>query len=170
MVNSAVLAEGRYLRFLIKDGYEFVERINCTGIVAIIAVTSDQKIILVEQFRKPLKKNVIELPAGLVSDSESARGETLESAAYRELLEETGYQASHFEKIDVWPTSSGMTSESVTIFRAKDLVRVSAGGGDAEENITVHVIALDKISQWLDEMKRKGKMIDPKIYGALYLI
>ena len=59
-----VLKEGKYLRLVKVDGYEFVERTNCRGVVAIIAVTGDERLVLTEQFRLPVGRVVIDLPAG----------------------------------------------------------------------------------------------------------
>ncbi|MBI3557007.1 MAG: NUDIX hydrolase [Deltaproteobacteria bacterium] len=108
-MKKEVLASGKYLSLVKRDGYEMVERINCTGVVVIIPVTDDGQIIFVEQFRPPIQMKSIELPAGLVSDTESAQGESMVDAAMRELEEETGFRAARFEEIGVWPTTSGMS-------------------------------------------------------------
>ena len=90
--EARVIMEGKFIRYLKKDGWEYVERPNCSGVVIILAVTDDNTLLFTEQYRIPLGKPVIEFPAGLVGDTED-RHETLEVAALRELLEETGYQA-----------------------------------------------------------------------------
>lgn len=168
--SKEVIAKGKFLSLVKSNGYEMVERINCSGVVVVIPVTDDRKLVLVEQFRPPLAKKCIELPAGLVSDTESAQGESMSDAAMRELEEETGYRATTLEEVDRWATSSGMSSETVTVFRAHGLKKVGAGGGEEDENITVHVVDLRDVKQWLSTMGRGGYMIDPKIYAALYLI
>ena len=66
--------------------WESVERVNCSGIVGMVPLTDDGDVILIKQFRPPVNGYVIELPAGLCDI-----GETLEDAARRELIEETGY-------------------------------------------------------------------------------
>ena len=167
-MTKEVLATGKYLSLVCIDGYEMVERVNCTGVVVILPITEDGKIIFVEQFRPPIQKKTIELPAGLVSDLESAQGESMVDAARRELEEETGYRAATFEQIGVWPTTSGMSSETVTVFRARGLTRVGDGGGDEQEDITVHTVPLADVKPWLEKMSRAGFMIDPKIYAGLY--
>lgn len=169
-MSVETVAEGKYLRFIRRDGYELIERINCTGVVVIIAVTEALELVLVEQFRPALGRSVLELPAGLVSDVESVRGESLESAAFRELDEETGFTAQRLEHVGEWPTSSGMTSETVTVFKAIGISRTGSGGGDETENITVHVIGLREIDSWLRTMIARGIMVDAKVYAALYLI
>ena len=95
--SPEVLYEGRFLTFKRKGTWEYVERRAVTGAVAILAITENQEIILVEQFRPPVGCQVIELPAGLAGDIKSEEQETLAQAAARELLEETGYEAKRLE-------------------------------------------------------------------------
>src|SRR5271154_1531774 len=94
-----IITSGKYVNLSTRRGWEFVERKNISGIVAIIAVTDERKLLLVEQYRPPMDKNVIELPAGLAGDARENQGEELERAARRELLEETGYEAREMERL-----------------------------------------------------------------------
>ncbi len=169
-MKKEVLASGKYLSLVTLDGYEMVERINCTGVVVILPITDDGRIIFVEQFRPPIQKKSIELPAGLVSDMDSSKGESMVAAAQRELEEETGYRAAVLEEIGVWPTTSGMSSETVTVFRARGLSRIGDGGGDESENITVHSVPLREVKGWLKNKSDAGYAIDPKIYAGLYWV
>src|SRR5215217_1288754 len=89
------IAEGKRVRLVRRGDWEFVTRKKSSGIVAIVAVTDDYKLVLVEQYRPPVAKSVIELPAGLAGDEAGHEQEDLLTAARRELLEETGYEASH---------------------------------------------------------------------------
>ncbi len=164
--DPVTLHHGRYIKLVEADGWEYVERHH--PVVVAIAVTPRNELLLVEQFRVPVGKSVIELPAGLVGDE--AEGESLELAARRELEEETGWRAGRLTPLLQCPTSAGLTSETVKIFRAHELVRVGEGGGDGNEQIIVHAVALKDIDQWLLERDREGKAIDPKIYAALYWI
>ncbi len=159
---------GKFLSLLEIDSWEYAERINSQGVVVIVAATDEQDIVLVEQFRTPVNAKVIELPAGLIGDIAEFRNETLFAAARRELHEETGFEASHWEHILNCPASAGMSSETLSIVRARGLKRTADGGGDSSENITVHVIALAEVEQWLQQQLSSGKLIDPKIYSALY--
>src|SRR5512142_3214140 len=95
--DRQTIAEGKYLRFVKRGRWEYVERTQVSGIVGVLAVTDDNKLILVEQYRPPLQNPVIELPAGLAGDTPGTAGEALAIAARRELLEETGYEASGME-------------------------------------------------------------------------
>lgn len=164
------LFQGKFLKLLYYKGWEFVKRSDCTGIVVIAAMTDDRKVIFVEQYRVPLAKNVVELPAGLVGDLYASRKESMASAAKRELLEETGYKAGRMEFVIEGPVSSGMSSQQIAFYRASSLEKVSQGGGDETENITVHAVPLKKAPQWLKQMQRKGRLVDPKVFAGLYFL
>jgi len=163
-----VMAEGRYTRLVKRDGWEYVERVNTSGIVLIVAVTPGGDLLLVEQHRPPLGARVIELPAGLAGDLPGQRDEPLVEAARRELVEETGYDAGSFEEVTAGPLSAGLTTEVVTVFVARELRQVSEGGGDDSEDIVVHEIPLDGCEAWLEARRRAGVMVDPKVYMALW--
>ncbi len=165
-----IISEGRFIRFLSEGGWEYVERNNCNGIVVIVALTADDKVLFTEQYRLPVKTRAIEFPAGLVNDGLSKTRESLESAARRELLEETGYEAQEIKKLIKGPISSGLTSETITFLMAKRLKKVSAGGGDDTESIKVHEVPLTSTEKWLKNMEKKGCVVDPKIYAGLYFL
>ena len=104
MSERNVVAAGKHLRLVSVDGWEFAERTTCSGVVAIIAVTDDGKLILTEQFRPPVARRVIDLPAGLAGDISGQEHEPLERAARRALQEETGYDAEEFKFLMPCPT------------------------------------------------------------------
>ena len=164
--ETATRYEGRYLGLLEQEGWEYATRTNATGVVVIVAVTTNEEVVLVEQHRVPVANRVIELPAGLVGDQEA--GESLESAAERELFEETGYCAARLRVLTCCPSSAGMSDEEITFFLAEDCVRQGAGGGDASEDITVHTVPLRDIDRWLAGIQSRGLAFDPKIYAGLY--
>jgi ADP-ribose pyrophosphatase len=164
-----VMAAGKYLRLVKRGHWEFADRHTCTGAVAIVAITDECRLLLVEQFRIPLMKSVLELPAGLVGDTAGEEHEELATAARRELFEETGYEAREMRWLVSGPSSAGLTSEVVDFFLATGLVQVPAGGGDHHENIIVHEVPLDGIRRWLDQRAAAGILIDPKVYSGLYL-
>ena len=165
-----ILHKGKYLDLIREDNWEYVRRNNCNGIVIIVPMTRDHKIILVEQFRRPVEAHVIEWPAGLVNDQGPHGSETLEAAARRELLEETGYEAGQMAPLVEGPVSSGLSREIVTFFQALDVEKKSDGGGDATEAIIVHEVPLKEADLWLYEMEKKGRMVDPKVYIGLYFL
>ena len=158
-------AQGKYLRLLREDGWEYVDRVGVTGIVAMIPITDDSKIVLIEQFRAPVGKRVVEIPAGLVGDQPGSETPTL--AAKRELLEETGYKARRMKKVTEGPPSAGLSTEVVTFYLATGLTKVEDGGGDGSEDIEIHEVPLDDVDNWL-KRRAKGRYIDPKVYTGLY--
>lgn len=168
MPKSSVktLYAGRYLVLNERDDWEFVARHH--PVAAIIAWTPSDELLLVEQFRKPIEKRTIEIPAGLIGDVVGTEQESMLDAAGRELEEETGWRATTLREGMTVPTSAGLSSEYVIFVWAKDLVQVGPGGGDASEDITVHQVARTDIDAWLDDRYRQGYAIDPKIYAALY--
>jgi len=169
-MSQTTLYTGKFLA-LIKEGHwEYAHRTQASGAAIIVAVTNDQKLLLVEQYRIPLHARTIELPAGIIGDTADSDGERKDAAARRELLEETGYHAGHIEELTQGPASSGLASEIVTLFRATHLRRVGAGGGIGHEEIVVHEIPLEEVHQWLESRAAKGTLVDPKVYAGLYFL
>jgi ADP-ribose pyrophosphatase len=167
--NDQILYDGKFLRVLRRGDWEFVSRRNVTGIVGIIAVTSDGKLLLVEQYRPPLAKNVIEIPAGLAGDVAGSEHEALEAAARRELLEETGYEAQHLHEVAQGASSAGLCDEMITLFVAHNLMRKHENArGDGSENITLHEIPLDQVQSWIAQRIAQGAQVDLKVYAALH--
>lgn len=166
--STTVLFEGHFLRLKKEGRWEYVERCKTSGIVAILPVTDNNELILVEQFRVPVNQRVIEIPAGLAGDIEGSENEDLAEAARRELLEETGYEAQTMDYLTEGPPSAGLSTEIVTFFRARGLRKVSAGGGDGSENIQVHVVPLAELDSWIATKRKEGCLIDYKIYVTLY--
>jgi ADP-ribose pyrophosphatase len=167
---STILHAGKFLA-LIKEGrWEYVDRVNATGAALIVAVTAERKILLVEQYRIPVRARTIELPAGIVGDEPGRANESDAQAAACELLEETGYTAGRIEPVTTGPACSGITSERVTLFRASDLRRAGTGGGVAREDILVHEVPLASVAGWLETKTKAGILIDPKVYAGLYFV
>lgn len=163
-----VVWEGKFLRMVTQGRWEYVQRTNITGIVGIIAVTDDNKLILVEQYRTPVGKQVIELPAGLVGDVPGQESEAMEVAAHRELEEETGYQAQRLEEVFSGVASAGLSSERMTFFLATGLKKVGDGGGDHTEDIIVHEVPVDEVLQWVTDCQKEGMEVDLKVISALH--
>jgi ADP-ribose pyrophosphatase len=167
--QSRVIAQGRFLTFVDDGGWEYVTRPNVTGIVVIVAMTTERKLVLVEQYRAPVHKRVIELPAGLVGDIEGQRDESLATAAARELEEETGYRAHEMVRLFEGPIAVGVSDEVVAFFHAQGLTRVGDGGGDDTEDILVHEVTLAELMSFLTARSNAGLGIDPKIFAGLFL-
>jgi ADP-ribose pyrophosphatase len=168
MVEDRELARGRFLRFVVRDGWEFADRIGITGIVGIVAVTDDAKLVLVEQHRPPVGARVIELPAGLVGDEAGTEQEDLVTGARRELREETGYEAARCEVLARGPTSPGTTSEIIALLLATGLTRVGPGGGHGGESLTVHEVPLGRAEEWFTAREAEGILVDVKVYAGLW--
>ena len=163
------LYEGDWLRLVRIDHWESCERTHGQGMaVIVIAVTPDDEVLFVEQFRVPLGSRTIEMPAGLVGDDHAQ--DTLEDAARRELIEETGWSPGKVEVLLVGPTSSGMSNERIAFVRARDLTKVGEGGGVDNENITVHTVPRSEAPRWLMQKHAEGFELDLKLWAGLWMI
>jgi ADP-ribose pyrophosphatase len=164
------LYDGHWLRLLRRGRWEYVERSHSdSGLVVIIAATTpDDHVLFVEQFRAPLDARTIEMPAGLVGDTDAA--DTVEAAAGRELVEETGWRAEHVEVLLTGPASAGISSERVAFARATGLHRVGPGGGVGHEQIEVHEVPVADAPAWLMRKGDEGYELDLKLWAGLWLL
>lgn len=166
---STIVYEGKYLRMCIQGRWEYVERTHAQGLATIIiAVTPEDRVLFVEQYRIPLQAPTIEMPAGLVGDIDA--GESIELSAIRELEEETGWTAERAEVLMTGPTSSGMSNEKIAFVRATGLRKVGAGGGDGTEDITVHEVPRTEAAAWLVRKMAEGYQMDAKLWAGLWMI
>lgn len=170
MTDAENLCSGDWLRLMRKGRWEYAERTNPGGGVMIVAVTPDDKVLFVEQFRPALDCRTIEMPAGLVGDASEFADEDAVAAASRELEEETGFRAAHIDFLMAGATSSGMSNEIMAFVLARDLSRIHAGGGDEHEDIVVHEIDRRQAPRWLIQQMQDGLSIDPKIFAGLYFL
>src|SRR5699024_4069700 len=133
-----------------------------TGAVAIIAITDDDKIIFVEQYRKPLERSLIEIPAGKLEPNEQA-----EITALRELEEETGYTTKKLDYITSIYTSPGFADEIMHIYYTNSITRVENPAElDDDEFVKVHYLTFDEAEQLILE----HKIYDAKtVYALMYL-
>ena len=156
--------EGRFITVKQQGTWEYVSRsrgIHAAVILAIDDAADGRHVILVEQYRVPLKVQCLELPAGLVGDDSA--DEAVEIAAERELEEETGYRASHWRVVGEFYSSPGMVSESFTLLVATGLTKVSDGGGVDSEDIIVHRVPLDRIADFVAAKRAEGCGIDVRV-------
>lgn len=165
---SSSLVTGEFLELIREGHWEYARRTNSPGAVVLVPVTSEGCLVLIEQYRIPVHARVIELPAGLVGDEHDDAEETVEDAARRELLEETGFHAWDLRELTSGPPSAGMASEIVTFLLATRLERTGAGGGVHTEQITVHTVPLPRVVRWLEERRDEGVLIDPKVFAGLF--
>ena len=157
-----IMWQGRFVVAKKRGRWEYVSRARNIRAAVILAV-DDGHVLLVEQFRVPLGRVCIELPAGLIGDDEDAEGEAAEIAGGRELEEETGYRAARIDNIGEFFSSPGMVTESFTLLRASGLEKVSEGGGLPGEDITVHRVPLDGLEAFLAERRAQGDAIDVRL-------
>ncbi|MBF7017060.1 NUDIX domain-containing protein [Staphylococcus durrellii] len=131
------------------------------GAVAVCALTSENKIVLVEQFRKPLDNTMLEIPAGKLEI-----GEEREEAAKRELEEETGYKAKELTLITDMYGSPGFTNEKISIYLATELLK-GEKQLDEDEFIELHELSINKAQEKL----KNNEINDAKTIIALqYLL
>ncbi len=151
--------------------WESVERVNSHGAAIIIAkLQPSNRLILVEQYRPPVNNYVLEFPAGLIDQGESAL-----ASALRELKEETGYIAKEKENSTSMPlySSPGVTGETIT-FIELEVDEVNHGEVIQElepsEDLTVHLIPIDELQQFLEEKSANNIAIDAKLYAYSYAL
>jgi ADP-ribose pyrophosphatase len=164
------LYKGKWLSLRKRGRWEYAERNNPGGAVIILAVTPQDKVLFVEQYRVAIQQKTIEMPAGLVGDLVDLTDEGPLLAAQRELEEETGYRCRRIEFVHRGPSSSGMSTEMITFARARDLEKVGPGGGDENENIVVHEVPRTEAGAWLFARAADGYSIDPKLFAGLWFI
>lgn len=159
-----IMWEGRFITAKRRGKWEYVGRargIHAAVILAIEEAADGRHLLLVDQYRVPLGRRCIELPAGLVGDHDA--GEEAMLAATRELEEETGYRPGRMEALGEFYSSPGMVSESFTLFRAHDLVKTGKGGGVDGEDIRVHRVPLAGLSDQVAAWRKEGFAIDVKL-------
>lgn len=137
------------------------ELIKHPGAVAVIALTDEGKLVVVEQYRKPMEKSMVEIPAGKLEPNESP-----EACALRELEEETGYTTEKLEIITSFYTSPGFADEIVHLYFTDQLKQmVERPDGDEDEFVELLELSLEEA----EEMERQERIHDAKTaYALLY--
>lgn len=159
---EVVLWSGKWIEARRRGKWEYVSRARGIRAAVIVPLDGDH-VILVEQFRVPLGRRCIELPAGLIGDDAGSEGEDPLAAAKRELVEETGYAAAIWRDGGEYFSSPGMTSESFTLLLASGLEQVGPGGGIEGEDIIVHRVKLADLPQRIAQFREAGLAIDVKL-------
>jgi ADP-ribose pyrophosphatase len=160
--------QGKYLEVHREGNWEYAARKGNMGAAVILALTDAAEIVLVEQYRVPHGARTIELPAGLIGDV--GGDDTAIAAAARELHEETGFEAAHWQDFGVFATSPGMSSESFTLFKATGLARTGPGGGVDDEDIIVHVVPVATLAEFIAAQRGQGLIIDCRLAVAMGLV
>ena len=151
---------GRFVVAKRRGRWEYAGRARNIHAAVILALDAGH-VLLVEQYRVPLGKVCLELPAGLIGDE--TEGEDALASARRELAEETGYRAAQWENLGEFYSSPGMVSESFTLVKATGLTKVSEGGGTEHEDINVHRVPIARISETIAEHRARGHAIDVRL-------
>lgn len=152
-ISSKRIYEGKVINLKVDDvelpnGHQSKrELVEHPGAVALIAITGDNKIIMVEQFRKALEKTIIEIPAGKIE-----KGEAPEVTALRELEEETGYTANKLELIQSFSTSPGFADEIIHLYSAEGLSKSTSGAVlDEDEFVELLEVTVEEAEQLMKE-------------------
>jgi len=173
IINKKIVWQGKFMtaveityrdaRGVIRT-WEALERSGIGGIVVMVAVTPSGNVILEKQFRPPLGRDVIELPAGLVEP-----GESMEVAAKRELIEETGWAAKKLEFLAEGPISTGASTEALRAYLCTELEQVDKNGGDDNEIIEVIEVPIESVQEFLRKAQTQGALVDLKVFGLVEL-
>jgi ADP-ribose pyrophosphatase len=160
LIESQTVFAGKILkvrldRVLLPDGREATrEVVGHPGAVAIVPVTDDGKVILVRQYRYPVEKIMLEIPAGKLD-----KGEKPEDCALRELEEETGFVAKRLQKLTSYYTAPGFTDEILHVYLASDLV-LKEQKLDGDEFIGVEYYSRAELKKLLaDESVKDAKTL-----------
>ncbi|TMM50388.1 NUDIX hydrolase [Qipengyuania marisflavi] len=166
--EEKIVWQGRFITTKQRGRWEYVGRARNIRAAVILAVEDDH-VLLVEQYRVPLGRNCLELPAGLIGDDAGGEDEDDLAAAGRELEEETGYRAAQLADMGEYFSSPGMVSESFTLVRATGLTKIHEGGGVEGENITVHRVAFSALPDFIAAKRSEGCGIDVRMLLLLGL-
>lgn len=165
--DKKLLFQGKFTKlwgttFLDKNGKEQVwEWLEKKNPVLIFPITYDNKIILIKNFRVPFEKYIIETPAGLLDK----KGEGIEDAARRELLEETGYEAEILYPLKRYGVAPATISLYAHVFIATGCRKVVDTLTDATEDITVMEIAAEKLLDFYFNLKEDDALFNLNILG-----
>ncbi|MTD30104.1 NUDIX domain-containing protein [Planomicrobium sp. YIM 101495] len=164
-IHSERLYEGKIINLKVDDvelpnGKQGKrELIEHPGAVAVIALTDEGKLIMVEQFRKALERSIIEIPAGKLEP-----GEAPETTAKRELEEETGYRAADWKHIQTFSTSPGFADEIIHLYEATGLERVEQPALlDEDEFVELMEVTIEEA----EEMMKDERIYDAKTAFAV---
>lgn len=136
------------------------EIVEHPGAVAVIPVTEDGRVILIEQFRKAINSIILEIPAGKLHSKEY-----IEDCGRRELKEETGYEAQEFKYLGKLAMAPGFADEIVHVFKAGKLTKGEVNWDD-DEFINLKEFSVEEIN----DLIRSGKIIDAKTVAAMTLL
>ncbi len=162
-ISSQLIYEGRAVRLRVdtvqmpggrKTTREIVEHSDC---VAVVVIDADDNVLLVNQFREAVGRELLEIPAGGIEPGEDA-----ETAVSRELREETGYLPRRIERLGGFYSAPGYCTEYLHLYLASDLIPSQLFAEDTE-NIEVVRVSLSEITSLITS----GKICDAKSIAGL---
>ena len=162
-LSENIIYEGNYLTFtnisveLPNGDISDRDIIKHPGACAIIPFIDNNKIILVEQFRKAIEKTILEIPAGKLDKTEDSL-----TCAHRELEEETGYKAKNMTYLGAIATAPGFCNELIHLYKATDLY-IGEKSCDEDEFTEVKTFTLEEVKS----MVKSGEIIDTKTISIL---
>ncbi len=164
VVREQTVYADRWVRVVLADvrlpngrAYTYTTLWRVPG-AAVVALNERDEILLLQEYRHPLREVIHQLPGGLVDE-----GETPLSTAQRELLEETGYTAEEWERLGIVQDNPGLIDGATTLFLARGLQQVSEPAPEWTEFHTVGWYSLD----WLKEQVKRGYIKDRAVLAAL---
>lgn len=163
-ISSEIKYKGKILNLRIDtvesvNGESTREIVEHSGGAVVLPLFPNKNVIMIRQFRKPIERDVLEIPAGKIE-----QGESPEETAFRELHEETGYMAKNMTLLTKMYPSVGYSEELLYIYLATDL---EPGETDFDENEDI-----DTYSYHIDdlyEMVMEGKIQDAKTQVAILM-
>ena len=162
ILEEKLIHKGNFLEFVNVDvelpNKEKANRdvVKHPGAAAVLAFLDDENIVLVEQYRLPIKQVMIEIPAGKLDKNEDPK-----VSAVRELEEETGYKAENIEYLGRISTAPGFCDEIIYIYKAENLT-IGEKHEDEDEFTNVKIVNISEVK----EMIKKGEIIDCKTLSA----
>lgn len=130
--------------------------------VCALAITNDGRVIMVDQFRYPVNKNILEIPGGFIDKNEDP-----EKAMARELLEETGYQFEKIEEVGMVAANPGVLSNYTKLYLATGGQKIAEQTLDPNEEIEIKLIPLEELIQMFLENKIEQALHTSCIFFAL---